>query len=97
MKTKKGSILAYSLIILAMMLAIATSISIATINEKKSASGTEFSMQALQTADDGSQIALKKIKSATTTPGILLSTTLKWRWRHKYMRSSSSTKASASR
>lgn len=63
----KGSILAYSLIILAMMLAIATSISVATINEKKAASGTEFSMQSLQTADSGVQITLKKLISSSGT------------------------------
>ena len=70
MQTKQGSVLAYSLIILAMMLAIATSISIATLSEKKSASGTEFSMQALQVADSGSQIAFKAIKDAANTTDI---------------------------
>jgi len=51
LSTRQGSILAYSLIILAMMLAIATSLSVSTIIEKKSASSTEFSVQSLQTAD----------------------------------------------
>jgi hypothetical protein len=62
-KSHRGSILAYSLIILAMMMAIATSLSVATIISKKGASGTESSVQSLQTADSGVQLALKKINS----------------------------------
>lgn len=65
---KRGSILAYSLIILAMMLGIATSLSVSTILEKKSASSTEFSVQSLQTADSGMQLALKKINNNLTKP-----------------------------
>lgn len=65
---EKGSILAYSMIILAMMLAIATSISVSTIIEKKNASGTEFSMQSLQTADSGAQRSLKKINKNLILP-----------------------------
>lgn len=64
MKQKlKGSILMFSLMILTAMLAIATSLSVATIIEKKGASETQFSMQSLQTADSGVQLALKKINS----------------------------------
>jgi uncharacterized protein (TIGR02145 family) len=65
---KQGSILAYSLIIIATMLAIAGSLSVSSILEKKSASGTEFSMQSLQTADSGVQLALKKINAELKTP-----------------------------
>jgi hypothetical protein len=64
-KNHKGSILAYSLIILSMMIAIATAISVSTIIGKKGASGTEFSVQSLQTADSGVQTALKKINGGT--------------------------------
>ncbi len=60
---KKGSILAYSLVIIATMLAIAGSLSVSSVIEKKSASGTEFSMQSLQTADSGVQVALKMINA----------------------------------
>ncbi|MDD5396612.1 MAG: pilus assembly PilX N-terminal domain-containing protein [Candidatus Moranbacteria bacterium] len=69
-KKYRGSVLAYSLIILAMMLAIASSLSVATIIGKKSASGTEFSMQSLQTADSGVQLALKKLGAANATDTI---------------------------
>lgn len=68
LSTRQGSILAYSLIILAMMLAIATSLSVSTIIEKKSASSTEFSVQSLQTADSGVQLALKKINGNLVKP-----------------------------
>lgn len=61
MQKIKGSILAYSLIILAMMIAIVTTMSVATVIEKKSASSTDFSVQAYQTADSGVQLSIKKI------------------------------------
>ena len=64
---KRGSVLAYSLIILAMMVAIAATMSVATVIEKKSASSTDFSVQAYQTADSGVQLAIKKIKTATSS------------------------------
>lgn len=74
---RKGSILAYSLIIIATMLAIASSLSVTAVIEKKSASGTEFSMQSLQTADSGVQLALKKLNAEFALPsgagGTLLS------------------------
>ncbi len=60
---KRGSILAYSLIIITMMIAIATSLSISTVLEKKGASATDFSAQAYQTADSGVQLAIKKINN----------------------------------
>ena len=56
----KGSILAYSLIILTMMVAIVATMSISTMLEKKSASSTDFSVQAYATADSGIQLAIKK-------------------------------------
>jgi uncharacterized protein (TIGR02145 family) len=58
----RGSILAYALVILGMMIAIASTIAVSAIVGKKSASSTEFSVQALQTADSGVQIAQKIIK-----------------------------------
>lgn len=61
-KTKKGSVLAYSLIILSIMLAIVATISAVTVMEKKGASSTTFSTQAYQTADSGIQLAMQKIK-----------------------------------
>jgi uncharacterized protein (TIGR02145 family) len=60
-KKTKGSILAYSLIIMSIMIAIVATLSIATIIEKKSASSTAFSVQAYQTADSGLQLAIRKI------------------------------------
>lgn len=61
---KQGSILAYSLIVIAAMLAIVGSFSVVSIIEKKGSSGTEFSTQSLQTADSGVQLALKKIMNS---------------------------------
>lgn len=58
---KQGSILAYSLVVISVMIAIAGTLSVVAIVEKKGASGTEFSMQSLQTADSGVQLALKKL------------------------------------
>lgn len=63
MQKSKGSALAYSLIILAIMLFIASSISVNTVIEKKNASSTNFSMQSYQTADSGFQLALKVIRA----------------------------------
>lgn len=59
--TKRGSILAYSLIILSMMLAIAAGVSVSTVVERKQAGATEASAQSIQTADSGLQYALKTI------------------------------------
>ncbi|HAS00219.1 MAG: putative exported protein [Candidatus Moranbacteria bacterium GW2011_GWC2_37_73] len=63
---KQGSILAYSLVIISVMIAIAGTLSVVAIVEKKGASGTEFSMQSLQTADSGVQLALKKLSNQGT-------------------------------
>jgi len=63
---KRGSVLAYSLIVLAMMVAIVATMSATTIIEKKSAGSTDFSVQAYQTADSGVQLAIKKINNNTT-------------------------------
>lgn len=62
-KNKRGSILAYALVILTAMLAIASSLSVVAVIEKKGASSTEFSMQSLQTADSGVQMSLKIINT----------------------------------
>ena len=69
----KGSILAYSLIILAMMMVIVISISTSSIIEKKAASGTEFSMQSPQTADSGTNLALKAIRAGGNIDALALS------------------------
>ncbi|KKQ46312.1 MAG: putative exported protein [Candidatus Moranbacteria bacterium GW2011_GWC2_37_8] len=63
MKIQKaqGSILAYSLVILAMMFAIVGTISTVTILEKKSAGASQSSAQAFQIADSGVQLAINKI------------------------------------
>ena len=62
-KNKSGSILAFSLIILSMMLTIAVGIASVEMVQKKNASSTQFSVQAYQVADGGSQLALKKINA----------------------------------
>ena len=59
----RGSILAYSLIIISIMIFIAASISVVSVVEKKGASSTTFSAQDYQTADTGIQLAVKKINS----------------------------------
>jgi hypothetical protein len=66
-KTNKGSILAYSLIIIATMIAIAATMSVVTVIEKKGASSTDFSAQAYQTADSGVQLAIKKIATNSSS------------------------------
>jgi len=63
-KKKKGSVLVFSLIILAMMLTIATGLSSIGVTQKKDASSTQFSVQAYQVSDSGAQWALKKINEA---------------------------------
>ncbi len=64
-KNKKGSILAFSLIILSMMLTIAIGIASIEVIQKKNASATQFSVQAYQVADGGTQWAIKIINNAT--------------------------------
>ena len=68
MKNKKGSILAYALIVVAIMLSVAASLSTVAVIDKKAASGIQFSVQSLQTADSGSQIAVKKINTEINKP-----------------------------
>ena len=81
LKTKRGSILAYSLVVLAIMIGIVTTMSISSVIEKKSASSTDFSVQAYQTADSGIQLAIKGINKeydelmcTQTEPYLLFST-----------------------
>jgi hypothetical protein len=63
---KQGSILVYCVIILAMMLVIASGMSFVTITEKKDATTTEASAQAIQTADSGMELGLKIINNNLT-------------------------------
>ncbi len=63
-KNKKGSILAFSLIILSMMLTIAVGIASVEVIQKKNASSTQFSVQAYQVADGGTQWAIEAINRA---------------------------------
>lgn len=75
LKTKRGSILAYSLVVLAIMIGIVTTMSISSVIEKKSASSTDFSVQAYQTADSGIQLAIKGInKDRNATVSNIFST-----------------------
>jgi Tfp pilus assembly protein PilX len=60
---KSGSVLVYSLIILAMMLLIAVGMSFVAVSEKKNASSTDASAQAYQTADSAVQQFIYKINS----------------------------------
>jgi len=55
--------LAYTLIIISIMLTIAATMSIVSIIENKGAGSTDSSMQSLQTADSGVQMAIKKIQA----------------------------------
>lgn len=66
---RQGSALIYSLIILAAMLFIVTSISVVSITEKKNASSTDFSVQSFQTANSGFQLGLTKINKSMATDG----------------------------
>lgn len=63
-KNKKGSILAYSLIVIVTLVSIAAMIAITTTIERKNASATQFSVQALQTADSGLQVGVKGVSEA---------------------------------
>ena len=67
LKNKKASILAYSLIVVSVMIVIATSISVVTVIEKKGAVSTDASVQAYQTADSGVQMAIKEINKIIST------------------------------
>lgn len=71
MKTRKGSILAYALIIITMMAAISAVMTTSTIIEKKSSGVTEISTQAYQTSDSGAQMAIKAVNSFETADAML--------------------------
>jgi hypothetical protein len=71
-KSKQGSVLVFSLIILAMMLTIAMGLSSIGATQKKDASATQFSVQAYQIADSGAQLALKKINEAVVSTDLNL-------------------------
>ena len=64
--TRQGSILVYCIIILAMMLVIASGMSFVTITDQKTATTTEASTQAIQTADSGMNLGIKAINSNLT-------------------------------
>lgn len=66
-KNTKGSILAYSLIVLAIMFAIMGSLSSVTALQKKGAGASQASSQAFQVADSGVQIAINKINKVIKT------------------------------
>lgn len=66
MKKNKGSILAYALIILSVMLLIVAAITLSTLIDKKAATSTDFSTQAYQTADSSAQAAFKIISESLT-------------------------------
>lgn len=66
MKKNKGSILAYALIILSVMLLIVAAITLSTLIDKKAATSTDFSTQAYQTADSAAQAAFKIISENLT-------------------------------
>lgn len=72
MKTKRGSILAYALVILTIMASISVVMTTSTMLEKKSSGATDFSTQAYQTADSGVQIAIKAINSNVTVDAELI-------------------------
>jgi hypothetical protein len=69
-KNKQGSALVFALIILSMMLTVAMSLSTAAVMQKKSASSTQFSIQAYQVADSGAQLALQIINQKITSLNI---------------------------
>jgi len=59
--------LAYSLIIISIMIVIVSSLSVVTVIEKKSAVSTDSSVQAYQVADSGVQVAIKEINKIIAT------------------------------
>ena len=62
----RGSILAFTLIILGLMLVIAIGIASVTIQERNSASTGGASTQAFQVADSGVELVIQKIKQSPT-------------------------------
>ena len=63
----KGSILVFSLVMLAVLTIVSVGIASVTLIEKKNAGGTGKSTQALQVADSGVEVAMKKIASGENT------------------------------
>lgn len=61
MQKQKGSVLAYTLIVLSLMLVVALNMSMAALRSKQSSITTGSSIQAFQAADSGSQLVLKGI------------------------------------
>jgi hypothetical protein len=61
MQKQKGSVLAYTLIVLSLMLVVALNMSMAALRSKQNSIATGNSIQAFQAADSGSQIMLKGI------------------------------------
>jgi uncharacterized protein (UPF0333 family) len=67
-KLSRGSVLAYSLIIMAIILATAIGIAAVTVREKKSAGTTAQSNQAFAVADSGSEVALQQVAKNPNSP-----------------------------
>lgn len=61
MQKQKGSVLAYTLVILSLMLVVALNMSMSALRNKQSSITTGNSVQAFQAADSASQIVLKGI------------------------------------
>jgi hypothetical protein len=70
LKAMKGSILAYTLIVLFIILATAIGIASVSVLERKGASSTDASVQAFQTANSGVEEILAKIKNANSSATI---------------------------
>ena len=66
-KEKKGSVLAFSLIIMFVLMIIAAGVATVSVKERKMSSDTGKSTAAFQVADGGAEMALKKIKDGWTT------------------------------
>ena len=66
LQARQGSILAYSLMVISIMVFIAASVSAVSIIGKKDASSTTFSAQSFQAADSGVQQAVKTINEVIT-------------------------------
>lgn len=72
LRSKKGSVLVFSLIILSFMLISALSIAAVSVTERRSASTTEKSARSFQVADSGVEKLLQKIyKGNSSTPSAL--------------------------
>lgn len=67
MRTSQGSILAYTLILLGIILAASISMMAASVTNLKSVSSSNQSVNAFQIADSGSQVMLKMLKETTET------------------------------